>query len=305
MAEVAAPSSSIAHSSPLINSNSAHSTPRPVDGSSFTSRSPPGSPRLQSIRRKPAPSLKDDSEATSAGGQPGEGQETIVKTDRDGAGGAAGHGRKSFVGSSTSVPASPSSTYSAQLHSFPPQVRSDGGASSPSPAPVASSSTPNPAYYTSTHTPGSMSAAARSSLPSASRGHIDTAAFHPGLSSRPSIHSQRSSVAPESVYGTAPVGVIGKHKPREVIRVERDYSGGELCQFWSGWIWELEGRVSEAFDVGGSKAARYGGANHDTHPLRLHRYRRPTSKTPSTSSTPSSPRRTTPTSPALTTALPS
>lgn len=47
------------------------------------------------------------------------------------------------------------------------------------------------------------------------------------------------------MFGSAPQGVIGKHKPREVIRVERDYTGGELCQFWSGWIWELEGRVSQ------------------------------------------------------------
>lgn len=46
------------------------------------------------------------------------------------------------------------------------------------------------------------------------------------------------------MFGTPPVGVIGKHKPREIVRVERDYSVGELCQFWSGWIWELEGRVS-------------------------------------------------------------
>ncbi|KAI5480339.1 hypothetical protein MNV49_000914 [Pseudohyphozyma bogoriensis] len=64
------------------------------------------------------------------------------------------------------------------------------------------------------------------------------------LTSGPSIHSHRSSIAPESVFGTAPVGVIGKHRPREIVRVERDYSAGELCQFWSGWVWELEGRIS-------------------------------------------------------------
>lgn len=303
MAEAAAPSSSTAHSSPLINSNSAHSTPRAVDSSSFASCSPPGSPRVQSIRRKPAPPLKDEGDATSAGGLPGEGQETLA--DVGGAGAGAGLGRKSSVGSSTGVSASPSSTYSVHLHSFPPQSRSNGGASSPAPAAVASSSTANPAYYTSTHSPGSMSAAARSPLPSTSRDHIDSATFHPGLSSRPSIHSQRSSVAPESVYGTAPVGVIGKHKPREVIRVERDYSGGELCQFWSGWIWELEGRVSEGFGGRENRETRYGDADNASHSLTSDRYRPPTSKTPSTSSTPSSPRRTTPTSPASTTASPS
>ncbi|ORY91578.1 Golgin subfamily A member 7/ERF4 family-domain-containing protein [Leucosporidium creatinivorum] len=243
MAEAAVAGSSTAHSSPLTNSNSAGSTPRTVDSSSFASPSPSGSPRVQSIRRKPAPSLKDDGGASAAGGQSGEGQETLASVDRD-AGAGGGLGRKSSVGSSTGVPASPSSTYSAHLHSFPPQPHSTGGASSPAPPAVSSSSTSNPAYYTSTHTPGSMSAAARSPLPSTSRDHVDSAAFHPGLSSRPSIHSRKSSVAPESVYGTAQVGVIGKHKPREVIRVERDYSGGELCQFWSGWIWELEGRIS-------------------------------------------------------------
>ncbi|GAA5955819.1 hypothetical protein JCM21900_001724 [Sporobolomyces salmonicolor] len=71
-----------------------------------------------------------------------------------------------------------------------------------------------------------------------------SAAFASGLNARRSVHSARSSVAPDSVFGTAPVGVIGKTKPREVIRIERDFSGGETCQFWSGWIWELEGRVS-------------------------------------------------------------
>ncbi|BGP47245.1 hypothetical protein JCM10450v2_003097 [Rhodotorula kratochvilovae] len=65
-----------------------------------------------------------------------------------------------------------------------------------------------------------------------------------GLSARHSVHSQRSSIGDESVFGTPPVGVIGKTRPREVIRVERDYTAGETCQFWSGWIWELEGRVS-------------------------------------------------------------
>lgn len=240
MAEAAAPSSSTAaHSSSLTDS--AQSTPRAIDSSSFPSRSPPGSPRVQSIRRKPAPSLKDDVKGTSASGEVGEGRETLLDDDRDGDSSAAGLGRKNSVGSSTGAPASSSSTYSAHLHVFPPQSRSNGGASSPAPAAVLPSSTSNPAYYTSTHTPGSMSAAARST----SRDRIDSVAFHPGLSSRPSIHSQRSSVAPESVYGTTQVGVIGEHKPREVIRVERDYSGGELCQFWSGWIWELEGRVSD------------------------------------------------------------
>ena len=38
--------------------------------------------------------------------------------------------------------------------------------------------------------------------------------------------------------------VIGRDRPKEVIRIERDWSSGEeIVQFWSGWVWELEGRV--------------------------------------------------------------
>lgn len=48
----------------------------------------------------------------------------------------------------------------------------------------------------------------------------------------------------KKVFGTSPKGVIGIHKPRAVVRVARDYSAGELCQFWSGWKEELQGRVS-------------------------------------------------------------
>ncbi|KAK0543582.1 hypothetical protein OC846_004393 [Tilletia horrida] len=45
-------------------------------------------------------------------------------------------------------------------------------------------------------------------------------------------------------FGTAPVGVIGRDKPREIIRVERDYGAGELCQFHPAFPLELEGRIS-------------------------------------------------------------
>lgn len=46
-----------------------------------------------------------------------------------------------------------------------------------------------------------------------------------------------------SVYGTDPIGHIGEHHPREIIRIERDYSGGELVQFSPAYPLELEGRV--------------------------------------------------------------
>ncbi|KAK7059222.1 hypothetical protein VNI00_001849 [Paramarasmius palmivorus] len=49
---------------------------------------------------------------------------------------------------------------------------------------------------------------------------------------------------PGSAYGTPPVGQIGVHHPREVLRVERDYTGGELIQFAPIYPLELEGRVS-------------------------------------------------------------
>lgn len=52
------------------------------------------------------------------------------------------------------------------------------------------------------------------------------------------------SITEKKVFGTSPRGTIGIHKPRAIVRVERDYSAGELCQFWSGWKEELQGRVS-------------------------------------------------------------
>lgn len=171
-------------------------------------------------------------------------------------------------------------------HAFPPQPRRTGSATS------LPQSSPNP--YSPT-TPGAMTAAARSPHPSTSRETIESTSFQPRLATRTSFHSQRSSVAPENVYGTAPAGVIGKNKPREVIRIERDYSEGELCQFWSGWIWELEGRVSLTILWCPRVVA---------DALLHHRSRRPTFRTRSTSSTLHSLRPTTLTSPASTTAAP-
>jgi Golgin subfamily A member 7/ERF4 family len=47
----------------------------------------------------------------------------------------------------------------------------------------------------------------------------------------------------DSAYFTPPVGQIGVHHPREIVRVERDYTGGEVVQFSSAYPMELEGRV--------------------------------------------------------------
>ena len=43
------------------------------------------------------------------------------------------------------------------------------------------------------------------------------------------------------------MGRIGVHHPREIVRVERDYTGGEIVQFSSAYPLELEGRVSIPF----------------------------------------------------------
>ncbi|KAI9512316.1 Golgin subfamily A member 7/ERF4 family-domain-containing protein [Russula earlei] len=51
-------------------------------------------------------------------------------------------------------------------------------------------------------------------------------------------------IPPDSAYYTPPVGQIGLHHPREIVRVERDYSGGEIVQFSSSYLEELEGRIS-------------------------------------------------------------
>lgn len=51
-------------------------------------------------------------------------------------------------------------------------------------------------------------------------------------------------LAEDSAFFTPPVGQIGVHRPREIVRVERDYTGGEVVQFSSAYPTELEGRVS-------------------------------------------------------------
>jgi len=50
--------------------------------------------------------------------------------------------------------------------------------------------------------------------------------------------------ASDSAYGTPPVGQIGVHHPREIVRVERDYSGGEVIQFAPIYPLELENRIT-------------------------------------------------------------
>ncbi|KAI0706204.1 Golgin subfamily A member 7/ERF4 family-domain-containing protein [Cytidiella melzeri] len=64
---------------------------------------------------------------------------------------------------------------------------------------------------------------------------------------RPQIpHSAYYSGPPplDSAFHTDPIGQIGLHHPREIIRVERDYEGGELVQFSSTYPLELDGRIT-------------------------------------------------------------
>ncbi|KAJ7578480.1 Golgin subfamily A member 7/ERF4 family-domain-containing protein [Mycena floridula] len=48
-----------------------------------------------------------------------------------------------------------------------------------------------------------------------------------------------------SAYGSPPMGTIGIHHPREIVRIERDYTGGEgIIQFAPIYPLELEGRIT-------------------------------------------------------------
>jgi len=47
----------------------------------------------------------------------------------------------------------------------------------------------------------------------------------------------------DAAFGTDPIGQIGVHHPREIVRIERDYSGGEIIQFSAVYPLEFEGRV--------------------------------------------------------------
>ncbi|EMD41391.1 hypothetical protein CERSUDRAFT_42545 [Gelatoporia subvermispora B] len=74
-------------------------------------------------------------------------------------------------------------------------------------------------------------------------GHSD----HSSRPSRPLVpHSSYyfAPPPPDSAYGTDPIGQIGVHHPREIVRIERDYTGGELPQLAAVYPLELEGRIN-------------------------------------------------------------
>ncbi|ORX38071.1 Golgin subfamily A member 7/ERF4 family-domain-containing protein, partial [Kockovaella imperatae] len=53
----------------------------------------------------------------------------------------------------------------------------------------------------------------------------------------------KTAVPTNSYYGQSASGVIGTHLPKEIVRIERDWSDGEVCQFETSFPMELEGRV--------------------------------------------------------------
>ena len=64
------------------------------------------------------------------------------------------------------------------------------------------------------------------------------------MSTRPKSSYYVGRPGPTSAFGTAPCGVIGRDQPREMVRIERDYTAGELVQFYPAYPLELEGRIT-------------------------------------------------------------
>nr|XP_031859061.1 uncharacterized protein CI109_005567 [Kwoniella shandongensis]KAA5526133.1 hypothetical protein CI109_005567 [Kwoniella shandongensis] len=54
----------------------------------------------------------------------------------------------------------------------------------------------------------------------------------------------RGALPPNSYYHQPVTGTVGQHLPKEIVRVDRDWSGGEVCQFETFFPMELEGRIS-------------------------------------------------------------
>lgn len=50
------------------------------------------------------------------------------------------------------------------------------------------------------------------------------------MGSTPRSGYSKEAVPTNSYYGQAVTGTIGIHLPKEIIRIERDWSDGEVCQ---------------------------------------------------------------------------
>ncbi|TXT15504.1 hypothetical protein VHUM_00007 [Vanrija humicola] len=66
---------------------------------------------------------------------------------------------------------------------------------------------------------------------------------------RGGVGEPRSSVphaaaSTNTYYGQPPTGTIGRDLPKEIVRVERDYSLGDICQFTTNFPIEIDGRVT-------------------------------------------------------------
>jgi len=75
---------------------------------------------------------------------------------------------------------------------------------------------------------------------------VHVATFHDRLN-RPLIPKSSYYFGPppsDSAFGTPPAGQVGVHHPREIVRIERDYTGGELIQFAAIYPLEFEGRIN-------------------------------------------------------------
>lgn len=241
-----------------------------VSSTSFVSSpapSPSSSQRLDPIRRKPVPTgyPERDDKGDSTLVHSVEGDETLLGGVESRDGHTEGAKEKGKAPATEFSPHDFRRPSTESAHSFPPPASRTSFQyipnSLPSPASAYSYAPTSPLFASPPTAPAPIPTPA--SLARGRTSYQDEEQKYAGLTSRPSLHSQRSSVAPENVFGTPPVGfvlelfgcsggvvdqvcfcrTIGINKPREVVRVERDYTGGELPFFWSGWIFELEGRV--------------------------------------------------------------
>ncbi|KAK6908977.1 hypothetical protein I203_102984 [Kwoniella mangroviensis CBS 8507] len=64
-----------------------------------------------------------------------------------------------------------------------------------------------------------------------------------GGNGKPRSYYALRALPPHSYFHQPITGTIGKHLPKEIVRIERDWSGGEVCQFDTVYPMELEGRI--------------------------------------------------------------
>ncbi|WRT69422.1 uncharacterized protein IL334_006408 [Kwoniella shivajii] len=60
---------------------------------------------------------------------------------------------------------------------------------------------------------------------------------------QPKSSVQWQAIPKNSYFHQPQTGIIGKHLPKEMVRIERDWSDGEICKFETMFPMELEGRI--------------------------------------------------------------